>query len=142
VIRKPRWARWRRLHDDNGSATGWAIGIFLLAILGASLVVDGGRAMTLKVDLIDAAQEAARAGANQIDLLALRADGTVQLDPTAAQAAAQEFLATIGQTGTATATTGQVTVTVTRTQRTLLLNQIGITSSTLSWTATAQPVVT
>jgi hypothetical protein len=134
------WRRWIR--DDRGSATGWAIGIFLIALLGSALLVDGGRAMTVQVDTIDAAQEAARAGADQIDLLVLRTTGVIQLDPTAAATAAQAFLATIGATGTATATTTVVTVTVTRTRPTLLLNQIGINSMTLAWTATAQPITT
>ncbi|HEX8629216.1 MAG TPA: pilus assembly protein TadG-related protein [Catenuloplanes sp.] len=143
-----RWwlSRWRRLReharDDRGSATGWAIGMMLVTMLLIFLVVDGGRAMTAKVAAVDAAQQAARAGADQLDLLALRTTGAVRLDPAAAQAAAEAFLANIGASGTASATAESVTVTVTRTDPTLLLNQVGVPRITLSATAIAQPVTT
>lgn len=141
-----RQSRWRRLRehtgDDRGSATGWAIGMMLVTMLLIFLVVDGGRAMTAKVSAVDAAQQAARAGADQLDLFALRTTGAVRLDPFAAQAAAERFLTMIGARGTASATTEAVTVTVTRTDPTLLLNQVGVNSITLAATAVARPVTT
>jgi hypothetical protein len=143
AVLRARWrgvpGRWRR---DQGSATGWAIGTIMVGFLLAALVFDGGAAMTTKATAVQVAQQAARAGADQLDLALLRDTGQVQLDPAAAQAAALGWLAQAGVTGTATATTEQVSVTVTVTAPTVLLAAVGITTFTLSAAATAQAVQT
>jgi Flp pilus assembly protein TadG len=128
-----------RLRDDRGSATAWAIGIVAVVALLAGAVLDGGNAMAARVQALDIAQQAARAGANQLDLGALREHGVVRLDPGAAQAAAAAFLSQAGATGTATATANEVTVTVTRSQPTLLLQAVGVTAISMKATATAVP---
>ncbi|MEJ3741746.1 pilus assembly protein TadG-related protein [Actinomycetes bacterium KLBMP 9797] len=127
------------VRSDRGSATAWAIGIVLVVALLSGAVLDGGNAMAARVAALDTAQQAARAGANQLDLAALRDNGLVRLDPAAAQNAAQQFLNQAGAHGTATATTTQVTVTVTRAQPTLLLQAIGVGSISMKATATAVP---
>ena len=131
--------RGRRLRGDHGSATVWAIGIVAVVALLSGAVLDGGNAMATRVQALDIAQEAARAGANQLDLSALRNQGLVRLDPVAAQAAAEAFLRQAGATGTATATIAEVTVTVTRSQPTLVLQAIGVDSIGVTATATAVP---
>jgi Flp pilus assembly protein TadG len=131
-----------RLANDQGSATGWAIGVVVIGLLLAGLVFDGGAAMSAKAAALNTAQQAARAGADQIDLATLRAAGTVQLNPAAAQAAAAQFLDHAGASGAVTATTEQVVVTVTVTQSAVLLSAAGVTSYELSATATAQPTQT
>jgi ABC-type branched-subunit amino acid transport system substrate-binding protein len=128
------------LREDRGSATAWAIGVVLVVALLSGAVLDGGNAMAARVQALDVAQQAARAGANQLDLAVLRADGLVRLDPGAAQAAAQRFLRQAGAAGTATATATQVSVTVTRAQPTLLLQAVGVASISMTATATAVPV--
>ncbi len=128
-----------RLRSDRGSASAWAIGIVAVVALLSGAVLDGGNAMAARVQSLDIAQQAARAGANQLDLAALRNQGVVRLDPGAAQAAAQAFLRQAGATGTATATIAQVTVTVTRSQPTLVLQAIGVDTIGLTATATAIP---
>ncbi|CCH17758.1 pilus assembly protein TadG-related protein [Micromonospora lupini] len=130
----------RQLREDRGSGTGWAAGMFLIGMLAAALIIDGGAAMTMRVDARHVAQQAARAGADRIDLLLLRTAGTVQLDPVLAEAAATEYLAQVGATGTVSATTTLVTVTVTKTGSTPLLAAIGITTVTVSTTERAEPV--
>lgn len=135
--RLPGWAGRRRA--DRGSATAWALGIVLVVALLAGAVLDGGNAMAARVQALDVAQQAARAGANQLDLAALRNHGLVRLNPAAAQAAAQTFLAQAGVAGTATATPTQVSVTVTRPQPTLLLQAIGVDAITVAATASAVP---
>jgi Flp pilus assembly protein TadG len=132
-------ARLRPLRHDRGSATGWAIGIVLVVALLAGAVLDGGNAMAARVQALDIAQQAARAGANQLDLAALRNHGQVRLNPNAARDAAQAFLAQAGVTGTATATATQVSVTVTRAQPTLLLQAVGIGVISVTATASAVP---
>jgi hypothetical protein len=135
--RASRWAS--RLRGDRGSASVWAIGIVAVVALLAGAVLDGGNAMAARVQALDIAQQAARAGANQLDLGALRNQGVVRLDPGAAQAAAEAFLRQAGATGTATATIAQVSVTVTRSQPTLMLQAIGVDSIGMTATATAVP---
>jgi Flp pilus assembly protein TadG len=137
------WAGWSagvagRMRGDRGSGTAWAIGVVAVVALLAGAVLDGGNAMAARVAALDIAQQAARAGANQLDLAALREQGVVRLDPAAAQAAATTFLSQAGATGTATATTTEVVVTVTRSQPTKLLRAIGV--NTIGMTATASAV--
>ncbi len=128
-----------RLRGDRGSGTVWAIGIVAVVALLAGAVLDGGNAMAARVQALDIAQQAARAGANQLDLAALRNQGLVRLDPGAAQAAAQAFLREAGATGTVAATVAQVSVTVTRSQPTLVLQAIGVDAIGMTATATAVP---
>lgn len=128
-----------RLRTDRGSGAVWALGVVAVVALLAGLVLDGGNAMAARVAALDIAQQAARAGANQLDLFALRQQGLVRLDPAAAQATATAFLNQSGATGTATATTTEVVVTVTRSQPTTLLKAIGVTAIGMTATATAVP---
>ncbi len=138
---QPTWraTRARRLRSDRGTATAWAILIVAVVALLSGAVLDGGNAMAARVQALDIAQQAARAGANQLDLAALRESGTVRLDPTAAQTAAVQFLTQARATGTVTATTAQVTVTVTHSQPTLLLPAVGVNAITVAATAHAVP---
>jgi hypothetical protein len=111
--------------------------IIVLAVAG--LVYDGGGLIATKRQTINVAEQAARAGAQAIDTSTLMATGVVQLDPTAASARAEAFLATNGWTGTASATTTSVTVTVTQTRPLVFLQTFGIGLPTVSGTATAEP---
>lgn len=101
------------------------------------LVADGGLALAAKVKAVGEAQEAARAGARQLDLGRLRTDHTIDLGPAAAQQAATAYLDAAGATGRVTATDQEVTVTVEREQRTQLLSLVGVGSMHESATATA-----
>lgn len=128
------------LREDRGAATGWAILLVIVVGLLAGTVLDGGNAMANRVQILDIAQQAARAGANQLDLTALRGPGVVRLDPVAAEAAATAFLDQVGATGTATATPTEVTVTVTDSRPTLVLQAIGVNAIPVKATARAVPV--
>jgi hypothetical protein len=134
-------SRWRRLlGDDRGSASGWALGTMLVGLLMTGLVFDGGAAMTTKAAALTVAQQAARAGADQLDLATLRTTGEVQLDPAAAEQVAAGWLEQADVAGTVSATTERVTVTVTATGSAVLLSVVGITSYELSATATAEAI--
>jgi len=100
--------------------------IGLMAVVG--LALDPGEAFAAKIRAIGEADEAARAGAQQIDLTVYRTTGAIQLDPAAAEQAAQQYLTTEGVSGTATATTTEVTVTITTVYRTQLWQLIGVDS--------------
>jgi Flp pilus assembly protein TadG len=131
-----------RLRGDQGAATAWAI--LMVAVVGllCGAVLDGGNAMAAKVAALDIAQQAARAGANALDLNALREAGLIRLDPAAADAAARRFLddSGVGPADSAVAATpAEVTVTVTRTEPTLLLHAVGVPALTATATAHAAP---
>ncbi|MBK3564472.1 hypothetical protein JHN47_12020 [Streptomyces sp. MBT62] len=105
----------------------------------AGLIVDGGLALAAKVRAIGEAQEAARAGAQALDLAAYRNSGTVRLVPGQARTLARTYLASIDDTGTVTVTGDTVTVTVTVHQQTQLLGLLGLDSLTVTSTGFAHP---
>jgi hypothetical protein len=125
---------------EAGSVTAFTLILVLAVVAFAGLVLDGGLAVSAKVAAIDAAQSAARAGAQELDLQALRATGGLRLDPARAQATARDWLARAGATGTVTATPDTVTVTVTARSRTQLLQLVGVEAIPVAATATAQAV--
>jgi hypothetical protein len=143
ATRRRLWRRRAgRMGDDRGSASGWAIGTMAVGLLLAALLFDGAAAMTAKADAWSTAQQAARRGADQLDLATLRGSGEVLIDPAAAETAAADWLTQAGVTGTVDATVEQVTVTVTVTEPTILLPAIGIDEYTLTATATAEAIQT
>jgi Flp pilus assembly protein TadG len=122
---------------QDGFVTVFTVIIVVALFVLAGLVFDGGRAMDGRVTALDEAQEAARAGAQQIDLPTFRATGTAILNDNAAVTAAENYIAATGDSGTATVTGDIVTVTVTHIEPTEILSMIGIGSFTENATATA-----
>lgn len=130
----------QRLHADQaGRVTAFVVIMVTAILLFAGIVLDGGLALAAKVRALGEAQEAARAGAQEIDLAAYRADGTLRLAPQQASAAARNYLAATGHTGTVSVAGNTVNVTVTVNQSTQLLNVIGLDSITVTATGQAQP---
>ncbi|MDM7831252.1 TadE/TadG family type IV pilus assembly protein [Cellulomonas edaphi] len=83
----------RRLRaEDTGTMSVFVIGLIVVLMALAGLVVDGGRAINARATAADDAEQAARAGANQVDDVALRGRGTVVVDEAAAREAALSFL--------------------------------------------------
>jgi len=106
-------------------------------VVMAGLVLDGGLALSAKVQAIDDAQAAARAGAQAIDIPLYRATGQITLDPTQATADTQHYLARIGESGTVRVEGDQVTVTVAISQHTQILSIAGIDQITVSGSGNA-----
>ena len=130
--------RRARLGDaESGMVTAFAVIFTLALLLMAGLVLDGGLALAAKVQAIDDAQAAARAGAQAIDIPTYRASGQITLDPAQAAADAERYLAAAGHTGTISVNGEQVTVTVTITQPTQILSLAGIDHLTETGTGTA-----
>ncbi|WP_435110487.1 pilus assembly protein TadG-related protein [Nocardiopsis synnemataformans] len=125
------------LRDDRGQATAFLVIMAIALLLLVALVFDVGGALRERNRNLQLAQEAARAGAQQIDLAAYRADGTVTLDPTAAATAANAFLADAGVRGTATVSGDVVTVTA---QSTYTFRLLPLAARTASGTASATPL--
>lgn len=109
----------------------------LLVILGLGL--DPGLAFAAKIRALGQAEEAARDGAQQIDLTSYRTTGELVLDPVAAQRAAEDFLTKQGEAGIATATATKVTVTITTIYKTTLWQAVGVDTVTVSATGSAVP---
>ncbi len=103
----------------------------------AGLVLDGGLTLAAKVQAIDEAQAAARAGAQAIDIPTYRATGQITLDPAQATTDAEDYLAAAGHSGTVTVNGDQVTVTVSITQPMQILSIGGIDHLTVTGTGTA-----
>ncbi|VXC43266.1 TadE/TadG family type IV pilus assembly protein [Aeromicrobium sp. 9AM] len=76
-----------RRRDETGSITPFVVIVSLAIILLAALVVDGGRQLNAKGRAIAYAQEAARAGAQGIDV----EDPRLDLKPDSALKAANEY---------------------------------------------------
>lgn len=138
--------------DDSGRVTAFFVVLTTAVLLFAGLVLDGGLALAAKVRAIGAAQEAARAGAQAIDLGAYRTDGTLRLDPDRAAALARAYLADAaisrshatggrpsGLTASVVVVGDTVTVTVAVSEPTQLLGLVGISSIRVSGTGSAHP---
>ncbi|MDI5964070.1 TadE/TadG family type IV pilus assembly protein [Streptantibioticus silvisoli] len=126
--------------DEDGQVTPFIVVLATAILMFTGLVLDGGLALAAKVRAIGEAQEAARAGAEALDLNTYRAHGTVQLVPAAARTLARSYLAHTADTGAVTATANAVTVTVTAHQHTQLLRLLGLSTLTVTGTGTAHPV--
>ncbi len=133
----------RRLpaRTEHGTATAFVVGFAVVLLACAGLVIDGGSALNARMTLADDVEQAARAGAQEIDIITLRGSSVVQLDPRAAESRARGYLGSLGYTAmNATALGDSVTVAAQDTVPTKLLNLIGISTFTISATATAQAV--
>jgi hypothetical protein len=107
--------------------------IFTFALLLlAGLVIDGGLTLAARVQAIDEAQAAARAGAQAINLPLFRSTGEVVLDPAQATQDAQAYLSATGHAGTVAVNGDQVNVAVSITQPMQILGIGGIGSLTVT----------
>lgn len=127
------------LRDQHGRVTAFVVVLTTACLLFAGLVLDGGLALAAKTRAIGQAQEAARAGAQELDLTTYRTTGVFRLDPTHAQLAAQRYLSTIHATGAVTVTGNTVAVTVTTRAPTQLLGLLGIHEITVTGHGRAEP---
>jgi hypothetical protein len=126
-----------RAKEEDGMVTAFVVIFTFALLLMAGLVLDGGLTLAAKVQAIDEAQAAARAGAQAIDLSTYRSSGQIVLNPQEASAQAEQYLAAAGHTGTVAVNGDQVTVTVTISQPMQILDIAGINHLTVSGTGTA-----
>lgn len=127
-----------KARDDRGQLTLFfavvVVGLFLIA----GLVLDAGAQLRATQRAQATAEEAARAGAQAVDVDALMHGTATRLDPGQARQAATGYLSDSAVQGTASAGTETVTVEVTSTEPTLFLSLIGISELQASGTATAR----
>jgi Putative Flp pilus-assembly TadE/G-like len=124
---------------DGGQITAFVVVMMAALILLAGLVLDGGLTLDARERALAEAQEAARAGAQAINLAIYRQNGNLVLDPAQAAADARAYLAGIGATGTVGVAGNLVTVTVSITQRMQILDAAGLSAITVHATASAVP---
>lgn len=127
--------RWR---DERGALTLFLAILFPALLAFAGLVVDAGTKLDNYENASTFAQEAARAGAGQVNQSAAYGSATLVVDQAEAIAAARAYLAAAGVAGTVT-TVGNnaIRVSVTITTPTRILSLVGIDTVTSTSTATA-----
>ncbi|MCK9871422.1 pilus assembly protein TadG-related protein [Nocardiopsis dassonvillei] len=123
--------------DDGKMSLFFAVGLVGL-LLVAGLVLDGGAQLRATQRAQGLAEEAARAGAQAVDVDALMRGQEPRLDSSLARSTAQSYLTTAGATGTVTAGLETVSVDVTITTPTLFLSLIGLPELSGSGSATAR----
>lgn len=125
---------------ERGSISAFMAVIAVALIMVTGLVYDGGQVLATQASASDLAANAARAGAQEIDLDALRASGTIRLHPERAAAAAEAFLTARDANGSASVEGATITVTVTA-HTTMRILPLPARTVRVSDTATATPGV-
>ena len=126
--------------SEEGSITPFVVVITAALLAMAGLVIDGGFALAARQDATATAEQAARAGADALAREEAQRGGPLRLNPAAARAAAERYLATTGYTGHATVAGETVTVTVAVTRTTAILSAFGINTLTATSTAYARGI--
>lgn len=139
MSRLRRWCRTPSAGCDRGGTEVFYAGVVLIAFLFLGLVIDGGLALDAQSDADYIAQEAARAGAQQIDPAQAITGQALVLDPDAAAQTARDFLAEQGLDGDVTVGgDGQsLTVTVHDTYHPYFASLIGVSSMPVTGEGTA-----
>jgi len=123
--------------NQRGAISTFIAVIALALLMAAGLAIDGGRKVNALRQASHIADNAARAGAQAVDLDTLRTSGELQLLPDQATERVHQYLASLGYTATQVAVTdAAVTVTVDLTVEPVLL-PTGPMTVTATETATA-----
>ena len=88
-----------RAHAEAGSLSVAMPLVVILALVVIGFAFDGANVLSAKRRGINIAEQAARAGAGQLDLDAIRAGDTYRIDPARARQAATNYLAQAGYPG-------------------------------------------
>ncbi len=127
---------------DRGQVTVFVVILSVGILLVISMVYFQGLKLRVGREAGNIAEEAARAGAGQLDRERAYRTGVTVVDPAQAVTQARTYLAAAGVTGTATAVgTRQVRVTVTVTRPAPILSIIGMESVSVTRSASADLVV-
>lgn len=130
----------QRRNAERGGATIFVLAMSMVLMLCAGLVIDGGMGINARMRVADDAEQAARAGANAVDVNLLRSGGALVIDPGLARNLAENFLTARGYGA------GQVSIAVTAdavavelrdTSDTTMLKLIGIHEYPVTARATA-----
>ncbi|HEU5159374.1 MAG TPA: pilus assembly protein TadG-related protein [Streptosporangiaceae bacterium] len=139
---RPRLAL--RPADERGAISAMIVTLIVMLFMLAGLVVDGGFAINARQRIFDDAEQAARVGANQIDLDTLYSTGEVVLLTDRAAAEARAYMTARGYDAgqvDVRVGPGQVYVHAEDTVGTSLLQLIFIDDFDIAGEATARPAV-
>lgn len=117
----------------------WFLTFWVAILILAGVTLDGGGRVQTMQEALSIAQSAARSGTNAATGQSMNGDA-FDLNPGMAIAAAESYLSQAGVDGTVTIDGDTVTVTVTTTYETRLINMIGITELPVTATASAELV--
>ena len=122
---------------ERGSITAFVAVLAITFIACAGLAVDGGRLVAARVQLADHAENAARAGAQEVTSLR---SGEPDIDASEARSTAAAYLRSLGVSGEVSATTEEVTVSVRRVVPMSILGLFGVGSRMVSAQRSAKAV--
>ncbi|MCZ7532606.1 MAG: pilus assembly protein TadG-related protein [Acidimicrobiia bacterium] len=112
----------RILADEHGAVSTFLAVIALALLMAGGLAIDGGRKVNALRQVSHIADNAARAGAQAVDLDTLRTTGDLRLVPSEAADRVEAYLSTVGYVATNVTVNGAtVTVTVDVTVEPVLL---------------------
>jgi Flp pilus assembly protein TadG len=124
-------------NHDEGSVTAFVTSMLFVFIASAGLAVDGGRLVAGRIELLDHAENAARAAVQNVTNLR---SGDPWVDVDRARTVAEGYLRSHGVSGVVLATPEVVTVSVTRQVPMTVLSVIGVASRLISVERSATPV--
>jgi hypothetical protein len=129
-----------RLRDERGAAAVWTLIITTTAFVAlVGVVGGGGELVNEQVNARRAAEQAARAGADELSQAALRS-GTDHVDAGAAIARAKRVLEDAGWSGAVRVQGSSVSVIATGTRRPTFLPLLGVKSVNIRETGTADAI--
>lgn len=138
-VRTAGW-RPRRHRDERGVAAIWLLILAAIAFPAlVGLVGGGGELINYQIDARRTAEQAARAGADELSEAAIRS-GADQVNASAAIARARGVLADSGWDGTVQVSGSTVIVTATGTRKPTFLPLLLVTSVDISETGTATAI--
>ena len=112
--RLPGRMTMQRMRRGEDGAVALYAAIMMLALLATiGLVLVGGQKVAALREATNVADNAARAGAQHVDLDSIRSGGALELDAGEATAAVADYLSLVGHTGTPVVSGDTITVTVT-----------------------------
>ena len=125
---------------EDGSLSILVVGLATALLMVSGLLYDGGQILTARREAFAVADNAARAGAQALDVGALRTSGTTRLDPMAATEAVRRYLDRVGHTGSVTVDGDRVEVVVAITVDMHLLSAVGLSTRNVTGTGQARAV--
>jgi hypothetical protein len=128
------------VRSDCGTVTAFVVSFAIALLAVGGLVLDGGYLLAARERAYDEADAAARAGAQAIDVDALRSGGPATLSLTDVEQRVDDYLRASGHEGVVEVNGDQVTVTITHDRSMVLLGAFGLGPVTIEATGTASAV--
>jgi Flp pilus assembly protein TadG len=127
--------------EERGAVSTFLAVIALALLMAAGLAIDGGRKINALREASHLADNAARAGAQAVDLDTLRSTGELVLLTDLAAAEAHQYLGSLGHSADVAVTGDTVTVTVSLTVDPVLLptGPITVTATETAAAITQEP---